>query len=95
MQHCGSHLAFSYQKSGVHACLAGQEMGQRVQNARKLWFTLQCGVDFFIFYPPLVILFSGPQKWEPRKIPSVTNPMLLSARRVLKTLQRARTGPKA
>jgi len=36
IQICGSHLASSYQKSGVHACLAGQEVGQSVKNAKKI-----------------------------------------------------------
>lgn len=40
IQICGSHLAASYQRSGVHAFLAGQEMGQSVKNVQKLWFTL-------------------------------------------------------
>lgn len=49
IQICGSHLASSYQKSGVHACLAGQEVGQSVKNAKKLWFTLWCRCVLFIF----------------------------------------------
>ena len=52
MQICGSHLACSYQTSGVHACLVGQEMGSNVGNAKKLWFTLWSRCDFFIFNPP-------------------------------------------
>ena len=49
VQHCGSHLAASYQRSGVHAFLAGQEMGQSVKNVQKLWFTLWCRCVLFIF----------------------------------------------
>lgn len=53
IQHSTSHLPSSYQSSGVNACLAGQEVGQNVQNVMTLWLTriLRFSVDvIFSFF---------------------------------------------
>ena len=66
LQICWSHQASSYQRSGVHACLAGQEMGQIVQNVKTLWFALsrrRCDFSFSIRLRWFVTA-SGPQMGE-------------------------------